>query len=433
MKLLMPAEQARIKWSESRFLRQVFGTYSTQLIMAVLSMVSSVVIARALGPAGRGQYAVAIAIGLIGVQLGNFGLQSTNTYFVAKDRSLLPSLVGNALITSFVLGGLGAAALATIFQSWPNAPLHGRLLWLAAVWIPCGLAYLFFVNLFMGLMEVRLYNAMELFNRVFSAVLIIAVVWAGARAPETIFVAALAALVISLSLTLWKLSHFCAAPASPSFDLFRRNFQLGWKAYLSCLFAFLVIRIDLLMVRSMLGAAPAGYYSIAGTMADYVLLLPIGIATLLFPKLSGLHDDYKRRHITLKAMAGTGGGLLALLILLGTTIKIVVAILFGKAFAPAAVAFLLLAPGVLFLGLETVLVQYLNSRGFPISVVIMWVATTIFNIAVNLWAIPTYGINGAAGVSSISYLFALLGVSWIALFKGRPNVAERATAVATNY
>jgi O-antigen/teichoic acid export membrane protein len=108
--------------------------------------------------------------------------------------------------------------------------------------------------------------------------------------------------------------------------------------------------------------------------------------------------------------------------------RFVIVLLFGSAFAPSATPVLFLLPGILFLGIETVLVQYLNSCGFPFSVVVLWIGSTVLNIGANLWAIPRYGINGAAAVSSVSYLFALLGIIWIthARWKTGASVQEQA-------
>lgn len=397
----------------SSFFRNVMGTYATQVLMAVLSLLSSIVIARSLGPDGRGDYAVSMALGLIGVQIVNLGLHATNSYLLAKDRSLLARLLANSLLTSLLLGGAVGAIAGTGLQIWPDAPVHGRLLWLAALWIPFGLAYLLSVNFFVGLLEVRLYNSIELLNKTLAAAFIAIVAWLQRASPSVMFAAVLLAMLISLSFAWRKLRSFCIARVEPSKELFWKNFQLGWKAYLCCLFAFLVIRIDLLMVKRLLGAVAAGQYSIAGTLADYVFLLPTVVSTMLFPKLSGIAQDHEKWKLTLKAMGGIGIGLVAILLVLGVAARPVVNLLFGSAYAPAAEAFVFLLPGILFLGIETVLVQYLNSCGFPSAVVILWISCTVLNIVLNLWMIPRYGINGASMVSSISYLFALLGVLWI--------------------
>jgi O-antigen/teichoic acid export membrane protein len=87
--------------------------------------------------------------------------------------------------------------------------------------------------------------------------------------------------------------------------------------------------------------------------------------------------------------------------------------LFGAAFMPAASAFVWLLPGIFFLALETVSVQFLNSIGYPKIVIGAWVAATLLNVGLNVWAIPAYGINGASMVSTFTYTVVCLLIGLI--------------------
>jgi O-antigen/teichoic acid export membrane protein len=403
--------QLRNRALRSTLLRQIVGTYGTQVVMAAVGLGTSVLIARALGPEGRGQYGAALAIGAIGVQFGNLGLHNTNSYLVSRDRSVLPRLIVNSLLVSLLLGGIGAAIVVVAFHLYSKSvPVHGALLFWALLWIPFGIAYLLSVNLLMGLREVHLYNLAELFSKFAGAAAVVVVVLSHRATPENLLAISLIAVALGLVLALRYLSNLFSGKMAPSLDLFLQNFQLGWKAYLSAFFAFLVIRIDLLMVKSILGPAAAGYYSIAGTIADYALLLPSTIGVILFPRLAAEQNDRVARKLTLRMAALAGIALSGLLGLLLLFVKPFILFLFGPAFMPAAGAIVYLTPGILFMGLEIIAVQYLNTRGFPVMVVWLWVLATALNIALNLWAIPTYGINGASIVSSVSYFAAFLGV-----------------------
>ena len=74
-------------------------------------------------------------------------------------------------------------------------------------------------------------------------------------------------------------------------------------------------------------------------------------------------------------------------------------------------------------------VQFLNSFGYSRSVIMIWSLSTVLNIGLNLWAIPAYGINGAAAVSSITYIttsvfiFAVIARTWKSI-----RVAARVSA-----
>jgi O-antigen/teichoic acid export membrane protein len=412
----------------SGFVRKVAETFAIQIILLALSLMTSVAVARTLGPQGRGLYAVAMAIGLIGVQLGNLGLHASNTYYVAQDHSLLPRLLGNSLAISLGLGGGLGLVASVIFWFQPRlAPLQGRLLYLGLAWIPFGLAYVLMGNLFLGLQDVRSYNKVEVLNRVSSLIFIGVVILCGRTTPASVFGAMMLGVVLSSAWTLSRLWRVAELFPRPCFRMLTVHFRLGIKAYLIALFAFLLLRFDLVMVKYLLGAEQAGYYSIASTMGDYMLMLPSVIGLILFPRLSAMKSTEEKLRQAKKAAKGTALALLPVLVCAGFAAKPVVHLLFGKAFLPAVGAFLWLIPGIFAMGIETAMVQFLNSMGFPSVVVWIWFFSTVLNVALNFWAIPHFGIVGASLASSLCYSLVLLAVVMIA--RGTSRVAREPLAI----
>ena len=217
------------------------------------------------------------------------------------------------------------------------------------------------------------------------------------------FAATMAALGLSLLWVLWKLRDFLRRPVLLSLTLFRQHVGLGARAYLINFFGFLVLRIDLVMVKYMLGAQAAGYYSISETMAENMLTLPVVVGTILFPRLSGMAHKEEKLRLTTKAAFVTAALLLPITIIASVAARPLVQLAFGRSFLPAVTPFIWLMPGSFLLGVETVIVQYLNSLGYPKIIAYSWLLVTALNIGINLWAIPAYGIVGAAIVSTISY------------------------------
>ena len=423
--------QQVIKDSRSDFAHKSAWTYATQVAVVLIGVVTSAIVARILGPAGRGQYAVAAAVGALGVQFGNLGLHASNTYFVAKDRGLLPSLLANTLLVSFAGGGAAAALVGAFFAVVPRlAPVEASLLVLALAWVPFGLAYLLTQNLLMGIQQVRAYNMVELTNKIIALGVIASLIGLNKVTPANALGAVLLALSLSLVLAVRSLWKQLPESPSPSLRVFRKNLSVGTRAYLVAVLGFLVLRVDLLMVKYLLGAEQAGYYSIAGTMADYILLLPAAVGAILLPRLSATNEVAQNRRRAISAALGTAAALLPIILVAMPCSRIAIQLLFGRRFLPAADAFVLLLPGVFFLGIETVLVQYLNSLGFPRIVVGAWFFTFLLNIGANLWTIPRYGIAGASVVSSVSYTLMFLFV--LTIFQRRQGVpAEAAEAVAS--
>lgn len=391
--------------------RNVLETYGTRVLVLLVTFATAVVIARELGPTGRGLYAVAATLGAIGAQFGNLGLHASNIYYVAKDRALLPALIGNTLAVVLV-SCLVAALSGMAFVFWPKgSPLHGTILVLALAWVPFGLAYLLTQGLLLGVNEVRAYNNIESVGKIFALALICILALVHGGTVELFFGATLLSVIATFLWAFLRLRRVSTEPPKLSLAVFRQSMGIGVKAYTIAFFGFLLLRIDLLMVKYMLGATEAGYYSISQVLAENTMMFPVVIGLLLFPKLSALREREEKLQLAKKAVIVTGALMLPAVVIAGLAAAPIISIAFGRNFLPAVPPFVWLMPGIYFLGIETVMVQLLNSEGFPPIIVAAWVADTIVNVAVNFWAIPRYGITGASIVSSLCYFLMFLVVS----------------------
>jgi len=391
--------------------RNVLETYGTRILVILVTFATAVVIARELGPTGRGLYAVAATLGAIGAQFGNLGLHASNIYYVAKDRALLPALIGNTL--AVVLVACGVAALCGIgFVFWPKvAPVHGTLLLLALASVPAGLAYLLTQGLLLGVNEVRAYNNIECGGKLIALGLICILAFVNGGTVALFFGATLSSVVVTFLWSLLRLRRVSAEPPKLSLAVFRQSIGVGVRAYTIAFFGFLLLRIDLLMVKYILGATEAGYYSISQILAENAMMFPVVIGLLLFPKLSAIKEKEDKLQLANKAVLATAALMLPVVVIAALAASPIISIAFGRNFLPAVSPFAWLMPGTYFLGIEIVMVQLLNSEGFPPIIVVTWIVDIIINVALNFWAIPRYGITGASIVSSVCYFLIFLVVS----------------------
>jgi len=391
--------------------RNVFESYGTRVLVVAVTFATAVVIARELGPSGRGFYAVAAAVGAIGVQFSNLGLHLSNTYYVAKDRALLPALIGNTLAVVFVAGVVTVLTGVGLVFWQKLSPVHGTLLILALASVPVGLAYLLTQGLLLGVNEVRAYNQIECGSKLLVLALICIPALVHLGTVELFFGLTLLSVLLGFLWALLRLRRVSMEPFELSLTVFRQSIGTGINAYVILFFGFLVLRIDLLMVKYMLGATEAGYYSISQVLAENTMMFPVVLGSLLFPKLSALKGREEKLQLANKAVLATAALMLPAVVIGALAAGPIISIAFGRSFLPAVAPFVWLMPGIYFLGIETVMVQLLNSEGFPPIIVAAWIADTVVNVAVNFWAIPRYGITGASIVSSVCYFLIFLLVS----------------------
>jgi len=395
----------------SDFTQKVIQTSGAQVIRILTGLTTTIVIARALGPAGRGFYAVAVATGALGVQFSNLGLPTSNIYFAARSRGDVAALLGNALLVGFGGGAILALALGAAFAVHPGfLSLNTSTALLVLIGIPIGLAYLLMQNILLGLQNVWTYNVIETVSKLVPLILILGLIRFRSSSVCTMYAASLVGLAVACAWTYRELTIHTIGSVIVSVAVFRDSIIYATKAYLGALFCFLVLRADLFIVKLKLGATSAGYYSIAGAMGDILPFFSVTIGAILFPKLSASDDMELKIRLTYRAVIATAAITAPLLALSVALCKPLVRTIFGPSFAPAAVAWNLLAPGIFFLSLEAVAVQFLNSIGYPVKLVVMWLVCCGLNIILNLFAIPRYGIAGASIISTLCYFLAFVFV-----------------------
>ncbi len=381
----------------SDFLRNVAGTLTNRVLLLGLGIFTSIVVARILGPEGRGTYAVAMGIGAIGVQACNLGLHASNTYTVARRPELLSKLVMNSIAVGMGFGGFAAVTIGAFFVLWPDfAPLQGVLLWLSLAWIPLGLCHLFTTNLLLGMEEIRTYNKIELAGKIVSVVLIGIVIWSSLVTAEAVFVAGLLALGVSLAWTFQVLHRRDVRLTQPSFSLFSENLGYSLRGYVAAFFSFVALRLDLLLVQYLLGMEQAGYYSVAVTLMDVLCMLPFTVGAILFPRLSGMPNDAQRWQFSKKVAEIVGVLMTIVAIVASIGARPLISLLYGEAFEPATAAFIWLLPGMVLLSVSSLFMNYLASMGMPPVVMYSSGVAALVNIALNLKLIPSLGIVGAS-------------------------------------
>ena len=329
----------------SSFFRQVGETYATQVFVVALGFVNSILVTRLLGPEGRGLFAAAFTFQAVGVQLGNLGLHSWNTYHVSREPRSLPVLIGNSL----------------------------------AVCAACGIVALVGATAPLGLVS-----------------------------PEMVLGLVLFSVVLSAGWCLAKLRRDLPGPVAWSAGGLRMGLGYGVRAYLGSLFAFLVLKSDILLVKYLRGASETGYYAIAVGLADILMMLPSVVGTVLFPRLAAAPDVATKWALARRVLAWMAP---AVPLALGATLlaaRPLIRFAYGSAFAPSYVAVAWLLPGIGCLAINTVFMNLFASCGMPLVVTLSPLAALVVNVALNLVLVPRVGFVGAAVSSTVAYALMLV-------------------------
>jgi O-antigen/teichoic acid export membrane protein/glycosyltransferase involved in cell wall biosynthesis len=356
-------------------------------------LVTGIASARALGPAGRGQYFTVTTAAAIIAQVANLGFTSSNVFLGARDHARIRPLLVNSALLAALVGLLGAVCVFLGRERLSAlSALPAPMLWAICALGAATLLWNLATSLLVAAERFAALNIWMVLSAAASVTAIVAC--AVARAPPATF--ALASTFAALSTTCALVLFIGARAAGPirySTALVREGIGFSLRAYLALVFGYLLQRsgASLLVVTS--SAAEVGQYSIASQVFDVLLIVPSSISLVLYPLLVRRGDDLWH-HVRRTALLTTVVMLL-LCVTAALTAPLLLPLLFGARYAAATPALWALLPGVVAYSLVSVLSQYLVARRFPWSVVLAWAAGLLTAVVAGIELTRTYGAFGA--------------------------------------
>jgi O-antigen/teichoic acid export membrane protein len=170
---------------------------------------------------------------------------------------------------------------------------------------------------------------------------------------------------------------------------------------------FFITQTGVLMLGMFRTEAEVGYYSIAGKLANLASFVIRAVDTMAAPKYSELFHKNKMDELfhlakkSTKLIFFTTTPILLCFIIFG---KPILNIVFGPKFVVAYPALVVLVIGTFVNSISGTCGTFLNMTGKQIAFRNIVMIVAIFNILLNLWFIPLFGINGAA-VSAMASLW----------------------------
>ena len=392
---------------KGQFRKQVGATFFTQLIGLLFSITTAAVIARWLGPEGKGILTMALLVPGMMVIFLNSGIGVANVYFAASNRMNVPTLTNNSVIFALLATTLGTGLIVVLVASgWLEVFLPGVPVWfilVAIIGLPIGLLSGFFTTILQGLQSIMTINVINLTQGGLTLALTFLLVVSlkiGLLGSLIAYLGASILGLIALTLVLRSAGGVFIPKWNPK--IVRSTLSFGLKGHIGNILQFFNYRLDMFIVNYFLGPNDVGIYSISVGLAELLWHFPNAVGFVIFPKAASTKPEVMniftprvfRITLGLTALGAVG------LIFLG---KPIIAFVYSSPFLPAYVPMLALLPGVVLLGSAKVLTNEIAGRGYPHYNSINAGLALILTVVLDLILIPRYGVLGAALASSISY------------------------------
>lgn len=375
-----------------------------RILGLLTSFLSSVLLARLLGPAERGLLALMLSASTVALAVVAVGQPLASTYYASRKDADPPAIIGNVLLQ----GAIMAAVLVplTVLLHTPIAAALGRgrggMVWvLAAALVPVTFLDWTISNQLLGMLRFGSYNAIKFASGLGYTAAIVALV-VGVRGGVT---GGIIATGVGSVITILACLRPILRRRRPRTDraLMANMLRYGWRVQIGVVFQMVNYRLDVLIMQFFRPLAQVGYYVAAQTVAEFVITIATAFQSSLLPLVSHFEGDERQSDVSASTLRHYG-------ILAGAAVlanagvgTAVIAFAYGPRFQPAVVPMLVLLPGVWFLGLGLVIQSDLGGRGRPgLSSALAALAAAV-TVVLDLVLIPPLGVMGGAVASVCAY------------------------------
>jgi PST family polysaccharide transporter len=398
-------------------LRKIAGNggwwLAERLGMLGLTLLTSVIVVRSLGPSGYGELSYVLAlVGLLApvVQFGVSGL-------VARGLLERPDDEAAVLRAALAMRFAGAATALAIGLAWwfLFEPRPGDR-WIVLVLLAAQMATSF--QVVESWFQVH-FRASELVP--WRAGVIVSAALAKIAAAVTTGDPRAVALVFALEYFALGVASLLALrrAGGPRFEAGESSGWLRWFAVrspwllASGVAEVIYLRIDIVLLERLRGVEEAGTYAVAARLSEVWYMVPVALMGAVFPVLWSRRADPVAYAQSLQSSLDA---LFAMAFVLALIVQLVggplVDLLFGERFAASTPVLQIHIWAGVFIFMRALLSRWLLAEDLLRFSLVTHMAGAVMNIVLNLLLIPNHGATGAAFATVASYACA----GWLALF-----------------
>jgi O-antigen/teichoic acid export membrane protein len=394
--------------TQKRFAQLVARTAGFNVLLAVAGGLGGIVIARAVGPSVRGEYAAVTAWFGIALMVGGMGQPAALCYYVARDPANARDYVATSrtmmLATGAIAIGAGMLLAGLLAHGDAALALAYRIAFGASIIAFVGASYTFSLQAY----DIRRWNKVRVSQPALSLIAIL-VLWAiRLLTLDALFIILAMTMLLQLGYAYGSCRRVGLAPGRARKTAVRPLSVYGAAQIAALTPAALNAQLDQLVLSQTVPSAVLGRYAIAVSLTLLPVPLVSAIGYVAFPHLAAQRiagaGTHRLQHLAVLGSAGIASAILAPLAVVAYWL---VPLVFGAGYRGAVPLVWVLCPGTVFLASGQVVGDLLRGRSQPSVVAWAQGLAAVFTVVLLLALLPVVGVMGAAIASTVSYGVAL--------------------------
>ncbi len=378
------------------------------MLIAVASGLGSLVVARVLGPTGRGEYAAAMAWYGFSCIVGQMGLPAALCFYVAKDPERARDYVATSRAMMLATGVLALTAgfllAPALSHGNPEAADYYRIAFCISTLTYVGISYSYALQP----RHLSLWNQVRTIQPVLTLLILFILWFLKVLTLNAVLFTIGVTLVLQLGWGYWHCRRNALAPGHAHLSLIRPLGRYGIAQIAALAPAAVNAQLDQLVLSQTVAAAVLGRYAIAVSLTSLPIPFVAAIGNVAFPRLAAQRDvTSATTRMQRNAIVASAGIAAALLVPLAAAAYWLIPFLFGAGYRGAVPLLWILTPGAIFLACGQVAGDLLRGRNQPAVVAWAQGMASVFTVGLLIALLPVVGVYGAAIASTIAYGAAL--------------------------
>lgn len=411
--MIDPRESAEeTQGARGGFLFNVNLVFLSQIAIYGFAFGLRIVLARGLGDSGLGTYSLFFVGILVAGGIANLGVGLGNIYFLNKSQHDLRTLLSNSLaviLWTAVAGWVFVLAWYAVFGR--DLFIEGDAYWLWGLALPAIIGYTVLTSFLHGRSRFVALQTVAVLQGAIALGALLALDAADELDVGTAIAAWTASFLIVdvICLLIIGLGNIdIGTVLRPDMPALREQVKYGAQGQLANMAALFNYRLDQYLVAAFVSTAGVGHYTVAVGLAESVWWISSAVSLVMLPRLTAMTEEAAQEVTPLVCRNTFLISIIAGIALIAIS-PIAIQVLFGDEFYPDSFwPLVLLMPGIVAASASRLLGSYLFSQGKVIYNTYASMIALIVSIGLDFIAVPLFEVEGAAAMSSVAYVCALI-------------------------
>lgn len=389
--------------------KDIASVFFTKVFVLFVGLISSILVARALGAEGRGIMAAVLIYPQLLVAITEGGMRQAAVLYLGQRRAPDAEVIGSLFSYMLIAGIAGYGMCYWLMMTMGESDFGHVMMAIAAAILPVTLATNALKGIFLGKEKIKDFNKVTWIQKI---VYVAGIALFYMLEQLTVFTAVLMTLLaaaFNFIQAVYYLNKKSLFSFGFSLNTFKNMFGIGIVYAIALFFIQANYKIDVLILSWLSTPAEVGNYAIAVQLGELLWQLPAAVLVVLMSKTANSKGNEivgtlcKTTRLTLFITV------LSCIGLVGASYFLIQPV-FGAEFSSAFMMLVSLSLGLVLASVFKSINSYFAGKGNPYFTIKLMGAAVTLNVIFNYLLIPEYGGVGAGIASTISYTFSAIGV-----------------------